>query len=91
MLSNQSSSPSPQECPVCKKTLANKSKLNEHLKSEHMEYWAENRPMTQAQKRLREMEEIVTDPDSGLYSCLLCSKQFASAAHIVRHVDCVHT
>lgn len=81
----------PANCPVCDKQLSSQTRCNAHIKSFHPDYWEKNKPQTVHQRRIDEMEEIVKDPDSGMYTCVICSKQFGTAAHIIRHVDCVHT
>merc|ERR1712150_29412 len=78
-------------CPVCATPpFRTQAKLFDHLKECHSEYWEKNKPLTKAQKELRDMDEVTHDDVTGFYNCNICGKKMNSATNMVRHVNSVH-
>ena len=79
----------------CESNYSKRSRLVEHYKIKHTEWYLENKDRftiapSKNRIKVQEMEEVVFDDDAKMYTCTTCGKQMASVHHIVRHVERTH-
>jgi len=83
-------------CNVCGDQFSKRDDLDSHYQGEHPEYWQARMsdiPGWKASKnrlKAKDYEEIVHDAATGVYTCVLCGRQYSSSTRIVQHVEAVH-